>query len=306
MIALLVTNIFPLYILIAMGYFAAKYLDVNLHSMAVIAIYFLSPVVVFGAISKLEFQAAYLLLPVVLFFISAFIGVFSYLISQKLFASKLANLIGMTSTNGNSGYFGLPIVLALFGPSALGVYLMMTTFIELSTNTVGYYLLARGNFSIKESLLKVCKLPPLYGMVLGLVWSFAGWGVPDIFYTYWDHFSGAWVVIGMMLIGVAMGKMPFFKFNIKLISVMMAVRYIVWPIATMSVVLLDRHVLGMFDGQIHTLLLLLGVVPHAANAVAYASQLEVCPEDTATVVLISTAFAILYVPLAFFVLGAPF
>ena len=43
-----------------------------------------------------------------------------------------------------------------------------------------------------------------------------------------------------------------------------------------------------------------------AIAVAYAAQLKVCPEDTATVVLISTIFALFYIPLAFLLLGAPF
>lgn len=295
---LLIANIIPLYILIAMGYIGARYLDVNLHSMAMIAIYFISPVVVFGAITKIEFQLNYLLLPLVLFITSASIGVGAYALASRFFDNKLPNLIGMTSTNGNSGYFGLPIVLALFGPAAAGIYLMMTTFIELCTNTVGYYILARGNFSIRDSLRKVATLPPLHGMILGLVWNFAALPVPDIFYTYWERFAGAWIVIGMMIIGVALGKQDKLPVNWKLIGWMMSLRFIVWPLAMLAFVMLDVALLQLYDPRIHTLLILIGVIPHAANSIAFAAQLKVCPEDTATVVLISTCFALFYVPAA--------
>ncbi len=306
-LALLLPHIIPLYILIAMGYVGARWLDVNLESMASMAIYFISPVVVFGAITRIEFQVSYLLLPFVLFLISAVIGISAYMLALRGFErGKLANLIGMTSTNGNSGYFGLPIVLALYGTPAAGIYLMMTTFIELSTNTIGYYILARGHFSVKESLIKVLKLPPLHGMIWGLVWNFSGMPLPDVFYVYWERFTGAWVVIGMMIIGIAIGKTAHLKLNFKLLGWMMGIRYIIWPLLAIGFAMLDRYVLGLYDGRIHTLLLIIGVVPHAANAVAFAAQMKVCPEDTATVVLISTCFALFFIPAAFLLLGAPF
>lgn len=303
----LFTNLVPLYILIAMGFVGARYMDINLHSMAIVAIYFLSPVVVFGAITQIEFQPSYFLLPVALFCISAVIGIGAYNAALKGFSrDKLANLIGMTSTNGNSGYFGLPIVLALYGPGAAGIYLMMTTFIELSTNTIGYYILARGNFSVKDSFKKVLLLPPLHGMILGLIWNFADFPLPDVFMTYWERFTGAWVIIGMMIIGIALGKQAYFKVNWKLLGWMMTMRYLIWPLMIFSFVMLDIFVLHLFDGQIYTLLLLLAVIPHAANAVAFAAQLNVCPEDTATVVLISTVIGLFFVPTVFWLLGAPF
>lgn len=306
-ISTLLPVILPLYALIALGYIGARHLEVNLHSLAMVAIYFVSPVVIFGGIVNIDFQMSYLILPAVLFVISAVIGVSSYWGARWAFkGDKKANLIGMTGTNGNSGYFGLPIVLTLFGPSAVGIYLMMSTAIELSTNTAGYYILARGNFSIKDSFFKVMKLPPLHGMVLGLIWNFTGWPLPEVFFTYWEYFTGTWVVIGMMIIGVALGKTERFHFDPKLFSWMMVTRYVAWPAFTLGFIALDRMVLGMFDGRIHTLLLLFGIVPHAANAVPFAAQLKVHPEDAATVVLISTCFALFFVPFCFWVFGAPF
>ena len=50
---LLVTQIIPLLILIALWYFAGRKLDVNLHSLAMISIYIIAPFVNFGAMSKI-------------------------------------------------------------------------------------------------------------------------------------------------------------------------------------------------------------------------------------------------------------
>lgn len=306
-LATLLPSILPLYVLIAMGYWGARHMNVNLHSLATVAIYFIAPVVVFGGMVKIDFQMSYLVLPIILFLMSAVIGIGSYHAARIGFPNdKKANLIGMTSTNGNSGYFGLPIVLALFDPAIIGIYLMMTQFIELSTNTVGYYILARGNFSMRDSIIKVLKLPQLYGMVLGLIWNLMGWPLPDVFFDYWEYFTGSWVVVGMMIIGVAIGKTAYFHFDPKLFAWMMATRYVVWPLFALAYIALDRYVLGMFDGTIHSLILLLGIVPHAAVSVAFAAQLKVCAEDAATVVLISTIFALFFIPLCFIVLGAPF
>lgn len=303
---ILLPTILPLYLLIFLGYIGAKYMDMDLHSLAVISIYFVSPVVIFGAIVEIDFQPEYVLLPFVFFIISAVIGVAFYKITNRVFADKRANLVGLTSTNGNSGYFGLPIILAFFGPEAAGLYLMITTFIEFSTNTVGYYIMARGNFSIRQSMIKVLSLPPLYGMLLGLAWNFADLPLGETFNTYWDYFAGTWVVIGMMIIGVAIGKMPYLHIDRKLLTWMMAARYLAWPVASIGFILLDRLYFQMYDGVVHTLILLIGVIPHAANSVAYAAQLKVCPEDAATVILISTCFALFFVPLTFFLMGAPF
>ena len=66
LVTLLVINIIPLYILIILGFIAGRYLDVNLHSIAIIAIYILAPVVNFGAMAKMEFTQEYILLPFII------------------------------------------------------------------------------------------------------------------------------------------------------------------------------------------------------------------------------------------------
>ncbi len=296
---LLITNLFPLYIIIALGYIGGRYMQLNLESIARILIFMLQPIVAFGAVSRIDFQPEYLMLPFVIAGVSAVISVASHVLSRKIFSAKRSCLIGMASASGNTGYFGLPIIMALFGPDAIGIYLMINMGIQISESTLAYYLGARGEHTVLESVKRVFRLPAIYAMALGLLVNFSGFSLPEIFYTYWDHATGAWIIFGMMLIGIALGKTAPLQFNWRLNAWLGAVKFIVWPLAVLSLIALDRHVLHLFDADIHKMFLVIGIVPLPGNVVAYAAQLNVHPEETAMAVLLSTLFALVYIPVVF-------
>jgi len=44
----------------------------------------------------------------------------------------------------------------------------------LYENTLGFYIVARANFSIKESIRKVLKLPTIYAFLLGVLLNIGG------------------------------------------------------------------------------------------------------------------------------------
>ncbi|MCB9963775.1 MAG: AEC family transporter [Rhodospirillales bacterium] len=298
----LIPNLIPLYILIALGYIGGKYMDVHLHSMAIIAIYFISPFVVFGAISQLDLNPAYLLLPLILFGIALTIIILSYRLSGLIFKDNLQNLIGLSSGNGNTGYYGLPVVLALFGPDVVGIYLLANFGAELCSITAGYYLGARSSADVKGSLLRVLKLPVVHAVWMGLLWNMTAPELPPLFYDWWTKATGAWVIIGMMLIGVALSQIGKFRINIALMTWLFCVRFIVWPLAMIAFIFADRLFLHLFDETVYALLLVIGVVPLAGNVVAYAATLNVRPGEAATVVLASTLFALFYIPLMFYLM----
>ena len=233
---LLITNLFPLYIIIALGYIGGRYMQLNLESIARILIFMLQPIVAFGAVSRIDFQPEYLALPFVIAGASAVIAVSSHVLSRKIFSAKRSCLIGMASASGNTGYFGLPVIMALFGPDAIGIYLMINLGIQISESTLAYYLGARGEHTVTESLKRVFRLPSIYAMALGLLVNFTGLNLPDIFYTYWDHATGAWIIFGMMLIGIALGKTAPLQFNWRLNAWLGGVKFIVWPLAVLSLI----------------------------------------------------------------------
>ncbi len=294
----LIINIIPLYILIALGFVGGKWLEVNLPSMATVAIYILAPFVNFGAMTKLDFNWHYILLPVFLFSFSGIIGMAMYLAAHKHWKNNSANLIGMGSVSGNTGYFGLPLILVLFGPEWAGLYLFMSMSVLLNEIGLGYYFGARGGADVKGAVMRVLKLPVIYGIALGLIANLSGFTMPDVMIRYWTYASGAWVIIGMMLIGVALSKMDRLEFDWRLMRWLFTAKFVFWPLGGIAFVLYDLHILHAFDATIHQMLLIFTAVPLAGNLVAYAATLKLHPERAATVVLASTLCGILTVPAA--------
>ncbi len=296
LLLLLISNILPLYVLIGLGYIAGRWLDVNLHSMAIVAIYILAPIVNFGALAQMEFTPQYILLPIIIYFCSVTIGIVSYTTAQKIWKNNRANLVGMSSVVGNTMYFGLPVVMALLGPEWAGVYALINLGIFLNEISLGYYFGARDQASVKGAILKVLKLPVIYGIALGLLYNMSGLDLPDSFMRYWNYAIGAWVFIGMMIIGVALSKLPSLDPDWGLIANLFVPKFIVWPIVGFTIILGDMGYFQLFSSEVYYLLAIITSVPLAGNLVAYAATLNLHPEKTAAAVLLSTILGILSVP----------
>ncbi len=296
LLILLIANLIPLYILVALGYISGKFLDVNLKSIALIAIYILAPIVNFGALAKMEFNPEYIALPIILFIASACIGLASYRISQSIWKNNRANLVGMSSVTGNTMYFGLPVVLALLGPEWAGVYALLNLGTFLNETGLGYFLGARGHTTIKGAVIKVLKFPVIHAIWIGFLYNLLGFGLPETFTRYWEYAIGAWVFLGMMTIGIALAQQTKLEIDWKLITNLLVPKFIVWPIFGFLFVLTDLHFFNIFHKEIYQMVIIISSVPLAGNLVAYATTLNLHPERAAAAVLISTIMAIATVP----------
>ena len=121
----LFTNLIPLYILIGLGFIAGRYLNVDRHSIANVLIYTVLPVVVFGFVANLELKPAYALLPVITYVVAATLGLSMLALGKRIYGDNRANLLGICCSIPNTGYFGLPVIMLLFEPQWVGVYMFM-------------------------------------------------------------------------------------------------------------------------------------------------------------------------------------
>jgi malate permease and related proteins len=64
----------------------------------------------------------------------------------------------------------------------------------------------------------------------------------------------------------------------------------------LAFIALDRGFLHFYTTVIHQVMVLASIVPLAANTVAIATELKTQPEKAALAVLLSTVFALFYIP----------
>ena len=296
-------NLLPLYALIGAGYIAGKFLHVDRQSLGTLAMYIFMPVVMFGFVSSLDFKPSYIALPFILYGISAFVALSFLKLGQHVYGDNQANLMAMCAAMGNTGYFGLPLVLLFFSKELVAIYIFMNLGSLIFEATIGYYIAARGNFDVRTSLNKIIKFPTIYAIALGLVVNQSGAELPDIFWTYWTHFKGAYVVVGMMIIGAALSNLDKFVFGLRFVALTFAGKFIVWPLIAFAFIIFDRMVLHLFNEDIHNLIMIVSIVPSGANIAAFATQMKLEPEKAATTILLGTIFALFYIPLMIWILG---
>lgn len=293
----LLLTLIPLYIIILLGYFSKKYLNINKEAIANLLIYFIVPVVVFYGVLKAEINAETLSIPVLFFIIPTLISIISYYFLGFFWKDKTRNILSLTAGSANIGYLGLPVSLAIFGNESISIISLALVGMSPYHNAFGFFLAAKGNHTTKESFQKISKIPIIYAFILGLIVNLLDINLGKIFESTADNFSGAFVVLGMMLIGAALGGCKKFVFDAKIVVYSLMSSFFIWPLFMWGAILINQNTLVLFNENLYKIFMLLSVMPVGANIVAYATILDNNPEEISLAVLINTLFALIFIPL---------
>ncbi|MEM7679576.1 MAG: AEC family transporter [Pseudomonadota bacterium] len=292
----LFTSILPLYVIIALGWIAGRFYDVDKNSLANLAIYMLVPAVTFYYMAGIKFDVEYFSLPFIAYFCYSAMTLIAYKLGLSLYDDKRANLLAMCSGTKNNGYMGLPVIILFFPPEWVGVYVFTLVGSLMYEATVMYYVANRGNFSPMESLKRVFKFPVIYAAFFGLVFNLSGLEIPQQTEAFWGYFRGAYVVIGMMIIGVSLSRVSKLVMSAKFLSAVFAAQFIIWPLLTFGLVWIDQTYLYLFAEEVHKFFIIMALLPPAANVAAFAAALNLNAEKAATTILLGTVFALFYIP----------
>lgn len=289
-------KIIPLYILILLGFITGKYLKINKEYIARLLIYIIAPVVVFNSVINTPLTANILALPVLFFSLSCIICLSTYHLARYFWSDETRNILAFTSGTGNTGYFGLPVALAIFGPKASNAVIISILGFILYENSLGFYITARGHNKVKQSIFRVLTLPTLYAFMIALILNSLkiNLGINDSNFT--SLFKDVYTVLGMMLIGLGIATIKSFKFDFKFVGATFLIKFVIWPTIILLIIFADVTYFRFFNSEIHKVMLLMSIVPLAANTVAFATELNTHLDKASFAVLASTIFALFYVP----------
>ena len=301
---ILLLKIFPLYVNIILGYFSTKLLDVKRESIASILIYILGPIVVFSATLSVKIDMSILSLPVFFYIFCSAIAFISLYIFGKSWNDPSGNILAFSAGTGNTGYFGIPLAIIFFPPYLADIYIFTVLASLLYESTTGFYVTAKGNFTVKESLNKMLKLPILYAFILGVILNLLGVGIPTEISSYTAQFKGAYGILGMMMLGMGLvGLQKGSDLDVKFISITFIFKFIFWPLAILGVIYLDREFYMFLNEDLYKVMFLFSIVPLAGNTVTLAVLLNAKPEKASFTVLLSTIVSVVYIPIVLALYG---
>lgn len=301
---LLLIRLTPFYLSILFGFLSARYLQVSRESVGNLLLYVVTPVIIFNAVLNTSLSYQTFLLPVFFFVCASSICVFFYWQGKRFWQGSTRNIVAYAAGSANTGYFGLPIALALWGNGAFNVVVLCMLGFIVYDCTIGFFVVARNEYDNKKALKKLLGLPSLYAIVTALILNVLQ--VTDLGATYQGfiaNFQGAFAVFGPMLIGIALGTREKYQFEANAFIVSFVTKFVVWPLLVSAFIFIDISYLHLYSHQIHKILFLLSLVPFAANTVALATTFKAEPAKMSFIVMLSVLFASVYIPFMLFLFG---
>lgn len=293
--SMLMAPLWTLLAFVGLGWLAARRLTIDPRPIATLLIYLIAPITFFRGLLLGGPTPNYLLLTLALFLLASCVAYIINPLAKRFLSPQESALLAFSSGTGNTGYFGLPIAMILLPPEGVTLYLFCILGVTLYEFTVGFYLSARGQFSVRESLAKIVRLPLIYAFLAALLVHGLGITLPAALMESLEVFPATYTLLGMMIIGMTLGRVAIREIDMRFMAGCVALRYVLWPWLMLAVVLLLQTVLPLTD-ELALALLLLGVVPMAANVVVVAMELGIKPEKGALAVLATTLAAPLLIP----------
>lgn len=200
-------NVLPSFIVIGVGYLLERRIKVDKRTLSRLAIYVLTPCLVFSSIINSEVDP------------SQFGRMTAYVITFTLIMIALGYLAGrllgwspqeikalmLSIAFTNSGNMGLSIILFTFGEDgfALGATYFVAT--NLTANTLAAFIAAHGRGSLGHTLLQVLKLPGIYAFALALLLRPLG-ELPAIVMRPVSLIAQAQIPVMLMMLGVQLAQ----------------------------------------------------------------------------------------------------
>ncbi len=286
-------SVISIYFFILLGFLAKAKLKNELQekSLVIISIYFLQPMLTFWGLSTKSIDATLIKAPFIYVTISILCIIISFFLAKTFFTeSKERSIVTISSAIGNTGNLGIPIGIAIFGQESIIYTSLINVANVFIVYTIGIYFYSRGQFSIKESLLNIVKLPLIWFALLALSLNFLHINVHGSILKSLEMGAYAAMVLQLMIFGMFLYNVKLKSLNLKLIFHVGIIKFIIIPI--ISIVVLKSLNLDEFMVSIILLELL---VPLAVTNVNLSSLYNCRPIDVTALVFFSSLFFIPYI-----------
>ncbi|MDD9316042.1 AEC family transporter [Acinetobacter lactucae] len=278
------------------GLVVGKKFKLDSKDISSLLVYVISPFVIFYSIVQSPANWTYLQYSLGAFLLASGMALLGLIFASFIWKDSRKNLFGFAAGTGNTGYFALPLVLAIFNENQIAIAIFIIIGINLYEFTVGYFITAKGAMSYKDSLFKVIKMPILYAAIAGIILKYLNIPFNDITLSFLSNFKGAYSVLGMMTIGITISKFSKIEFDFKFSALSIIWKHLIYPIVGLLIFI---YILPV-EKYILQIIALMVATPMAGNVVVISNNLGLHPEKAATTVMISTVCALITVPLSLY------
>jgi predicted permease len=276
-------SIGSIYGFIVMGYAAKKVLkdEMNEKGLILLSIYFLQPMLSFWGLSTKPIDSTLLQAPLLYVLISLGSIILSFFIARFFFTDvKEQSIVTICVVIGNTGNLGIPLGIALFGEASIIYTSMMNVANVFVVYTLGVFFYSRGNFSIKESLLNIVKLPVIWFAFLALILNLSGISIHPSLLKSLEMGAYCTMVIQLIIFGMYLCNVKLRTLNKPLLLHVSIIKFFITPL------LVGWILFGLLslEPMVATLIFLELIVPLAVTNVNLSALYDCKPIDVTSLV----------------------
>lgn len=280
----LLLTVFPLFLVVAIGAFYGRWKPTDISTANRMNMDVFVPALVFSVLADKSFDmVAYQDLALASALIVLGSGVVLLPI-VKLLGWNLKTFIPPMMFN-NTGNMGIPLIVLAFGEAALPAAVMVFIVEMLLHFSIGLYILDH-----KTKLTAMLKMPVVQATILGFIFSFMGWSLPEA------------VAIPMDMLGQISIPLMLFTLGVRLLSVdlsdwkMGITGAILCPLSGLLMAWLATFI-WTFEPQQLAILIVFSALPPAVLNYMIAEQFNQEPARVASIVLLGNFASVITLPL---------
>jgi len=275
----------PIALVASLGFLLARFGGVDSRPLARASFYLFNPCLAFVTVSQTTLQPQ-LLARLVL----VKVGGYVVMVALAVLVARSLKLPGPTTSAfvlaavfANSGNFGLSVNENAFGQAGLALAVAGYLTDNLTINSLGVFIAARGRTSPRQSLRQVLQNPAIYALAAGLLFHELSWQLPSPLMRAMETASRAAIPTMLVVLGMQLATLRFEWSQIRLISLSSALRLLVAPLVAAGMATL----LGL-TGLARQVAIIQSSVPTAVSASIIASQYDTEPDLVSGAVMLSS------------------
>jgi hypothetical protein len=288
-------SVLGIYLFIAVG-FGAKWTfkeKMDERTITLLSVYFLQIFLTFWGLLKRPIDTELLFAPSLYLGISLLALLLMIPLARLFFHEpKERSIATVSALIGNTGNLGIPLSIALFGEESIPYVTLINLMNVFVVYTIGVFYYSRGEFSLRDSLLNILKLPVLWAAMVAITLNLVGY-VPStavdktLMMGAYTSMSIQLILFGMYLYGTKLREI-----NLRLSGWVVGTKFLFIP-------LLAFWMLSLVDMEpmVKGILFLELIVPLAVANVNLASLYNCAPRTVTVQVFITS---VLFLGIALF------
>ncbi|OLS35438.1 AEC family transporter [Bacillus sp. MRMR6] len=290
----------PIFGIFALGFIGQKKIGFEPKTISTMALYLMSPVLVFRTFYSIRFDLTYLYMTLYTFALCFSLIIVVYMIAFiRHYSIKETCGMILASSFMNNGNYGTPVVLLLFGATGLDYAIILMVIQQLAMCTVGVYYAAKGGKDgngIRSAVRAVKRMPMVYGAIAGSILQVMHVKLGASITEAVDMVANAAIPTVMLVLGMQLARISLKNLEREKVSLSLITKLAISPIIAYFLTLALP-----VDDMVKQIMIIMAAMPTAANTTMYALQFNTEPEFVSSATLVSTTLSLATLPVIFMI-----